>query len=249
MFTSSAAYIGACIHLQNLKVTPRWEMALRRHSELSDAHAGGGGGPGVASTSLSMAEAREMGILPSSRDIGALPPPPLLLPLPALPCTPDQAREGVKPLVKILEGIEPYWRVGGRVDRIRAMWREIEGSDLLPSAQVRASPSARIPGPPSMPVMGLDAGHHYHYQQQQQQHLPAPQRHHPHQHHHPSSQSPPHPPMHYRQPSLPTMSIEAISNGSQVSAVGPPPLPLLPPPPVPPFSMTMSSRMPPPPRP
>ncbi|KAJ2742097.1 hypothetical protein GGI20_004726 [Coemansia sp. BCRC 34301] len=240
MFTSSAAYIGACIHLQNLKVTPRWEQAIRRHTE-AVAKLGGD------STLRSMAEARDMGILSSPQDLGALPPPPPPS-LPALPCTPDQAREGVKPLVKILEGVAPYWRVGDRVDRIRAMWREIEGSDLLPSAQVLTSPSARIPGPPPMLVPGLDQGY------QHQQRSPVPPRHHHHHH-----QSPPFPPIHHRQSSLSSISIAALSNDShqqlppsirsrQLSVVGPP----LPPPP-PPSAMMVSSHqhtgMPPPPRP
>ncbi|KAJ2489647.1 hypothetical protein IWW47_005232, partial [Coemansia sp. RSA 2052] len=235
MFTSAAAYAGAYIHLQNLKVTPRWDLAIRRHGEavakLGEAHGGVGANP------LSMAEPRDMGM----QDIGALPPPPPP-PLPALPCTPDQAREGVKPLVRILEGIAPYWRVGGCVDRIRAMWREIEGSDLLPSAQVLASPSARIPGPPPMPqppmpVPGLDAAQRHYWAQhqqyqQQQQHSPVPSHHHRHHHHHrPPSQSPPLPPIHHRQSSLSSMSIAALSNDSQSihsrrqSAVGPPPPP------------------------
>ncbi|KAJ2100782.1 hypothetical protein IW146_009481, partial [Coemansia sp. RSA 922] len=272
MFTCSAAYIGACIHLQNLKVTPRWELAIRRHNEamakLSDARAT----RGVGIASSSMAEDRDVGMLSSPQDIGVLPPPPPP-PLPALPCTPDQAREGVKTLVKILEGISPYWRVGSRVDRIRTMWREIEGSDLLPSAQVLASPSARIPGPPPMPMpqhpmpttpmSGMETG-------QWVQRSPASSRHH--RQHRPPSQSPQPPPpplLHHQQPppppppqqplyNNPNMSIAAISSdlstqppsmpihSRQPSAVGP-----LPPPSS--SMMMMSSRqnigMPPPSRP
>ncbi|KAJ2862447.1 hypothetical protein GGH94_004273 [Coemansia aciculifera] len=269
MFTCSAAYIGACIHLQNLKVTPRWELAIRRHNEamakLSDARAT----RGVGITSSSMAEDRDMGMLSSPQDIGVLPPPPPP-PLPALPCTPDQARDGVKTLVKILEGISPYWRVGSRVDRIRTMWREIEGSDLLPSAQVLASPSARIPGPPPMPMpqppmpstpmSGMETG-------QWVQRSPVSSRHH--RQHRPPSQSPPPPPppiLHHQQPppqslyNNSSMSIAAISSdlpaqppsmpvhSRQPSAVGP-----LPPQPSSSSMMMMSSRqnigMPPPPRP
>ncbi|KAJ2415038.1 hypothetical protein GGI10_001967 [Coemansia sp. RSA 2530] len=208
MFTCSAAYAGACIHLQNMKVTPRWESASRLHDEaaakLNDARAMRG--VGVASSSLA-----------GDRDIGALPPPPPQ-PLPALPCTPDQAREGVKTLAKILEGISPYWRVGGRVDRIRTMWREIEGSELSLSAQALTSPSARIPGPlpipvPQPPVPGMEAG-------QWMQRSPVSPRYH--RQHRPLSQSPPppQPPHQHRQqqppqPSYnnPGMSIAALSSG------------------------------------
>ncbi|KAJ2818211.1 hypothetical protein GGI24_005165 [Coemansia furcata] len=267
MFTSSAAYIGTCIHMQNLRVTPRWEMAIRRHNEataqLSDVRAA----RGVGSTS-SLPEDRDMGILSNPQDIGALPPPPPP-PLPALPCTPDQAREGVKTLVRILEGISPYWRVGSRLDRIRTMWRETEGSDLLPSAQVLASPSARIPGQPPIPVpqppmpntpmSGIEAG-------KWTQRSPVPPHHH--RQHHPPSQSPPppflHHPQHQSSYNNPGMSVAALSSdlpaqpssapihSRQPSAVGPPPLP--PPLPLPASSQTMLSShqhigMPPPPRP
>ncbi|KAJ2734703.1 hypothetical protein IW152_002146 [Coemansia sp. BCRC 34962] len=214
MFTCSAAYTGACIHLQNMKVTPRWESAIRLHDEaaakLNDARAMHG--VGIALSSL--AGDRDIGLLSSPQDIGALPPPPPQ-PLPPLPCTPDQAREGVKTLAKILEGISPYWRVGSRVDRIRAMWREIEGSELSLSAQTLASPSARIPGPlpipaPQPPVPEMEAG-------QWMQRSPVSPRYH--RQHRPLSQSPPPPLQHHQQqppqPSYnnPGMSIAALSSG------------------------------------
>ncbi|KAJ2851979.1 hypothetical protein GGI22_005223, partial [Coemansia erecta] len=93
MFTYSAAYTGAYIHMQNLKLLPRWEEAARGQSEAAakanEMRAVGNAGMG------SSGDERDLGILP----------PPLPPRLPSPPCTPDKARDGVKPLVKILESI------------------------------------------------------------------------------------------------------------------------------------------------
>ncbi|KAJ2879984.1 hypothetical protein FB639_002945, partial [Coemansia asiatica] len=131
LFTCSAAYVGAFVHLQNLRLTPRWRLAAQRHgdavsksSEMRALH-----GAGASAMAAGLGDERDLGLLADPQDIGALPPqlPP---PLPPPPCTTEQAREGVKPLVKILESISPYWRVSGHVAKLRSLWREIEGSEL-----------------------------------------------------------------------------------------------------------------------
>ncbi|KAJ2462465.1 hypothetical protein GGI02_005456, partial [Coemansia sp. RSA 2322] len=148
MFTTSAAYTGAYIHLLNLKLAPRWELAIRQqHSEAvasvhESASVPGHGG----SSALFSTPSREMGG-------GALQMPPP-------PCAPDQAREGVKPLLRILDDMSPYWRVSKYVDRIRTMWRETTGTaDLLPlPSQTLSSPLARIPGPVTAPPATTTGG-------------------------------------------------------------------------------------------
>ncbi|KAJ1862608.1 hypothetical protein LPJ73_000717 [Coemansia sp. RSA 2703] len=151
LFTCTAAYVGAFIHLQNLRLIPRWELSIQRHSEavaknneMRSMHATGPSSmPGVG-----MGDERGIGLLPDPQDIGALPPqlPPSL---PPLPCTQEQAREGFKPLVRILEGISPYWRVSTQVAKLREMWREVDGAELdsnrtpkrLPSRSLSLSPN------------------------------------------------------------------------------------------------------------
>ncbi|KAJ1964072.1 hypothetical protein GGI12_001663 [Dipsacomyces acuminosporus] len=188
MFTCSAAYIGACIHLQNMKLTPRWEEALRLHNE-AVSKANEMRMPQGTGSSMGGAEAREMGLLSDPQDVGALPPP-MPAPLPPPPCTPAQAREGVKPLLKILEGISPYWRVSGHVDKIRKAWRAVEGYDLpQPSDAGSGStgsgmPAISAPASSSVPVptSAQESGYWMHSQplsqQQQQQQQPLLQSHH-----------------------------------------------------------------------
>ncbi|KAJ1996378.1 hypothetical protein GGI25_000442 [Coemansia spiralis] len=132
MFTCFAAYTGAFIHIQNLRLTPRWEDAVQCYNE-------------AAAKANDMRTSGNTGMVAGAgdgRDLGILPPPlPPQLPVP--PCTPEQAREGVRPLVKMLEGMVPYWRVSGHIAKLRSMWREIEGSEL-PSAPL-SSPPMRAP--------------------------------------------------------------------------------------------------------
>ncbi|KAJ2232964.1 hypothetical protein IWW45_004567 [Coemansia sp. RSA 485] len=139
MFTCSAAYAGAFIHLQNLRLAPQWALAVQRHSdavaksnELRALHDSG---------ATALADDRDLGLLSDPHDIGALPPqlPP---PLPLPPCSADQARDGVKPLVRILDGISPYWRVTSHVAKLRALWRDIEGAEL--SLAPAAVPDQRL---------------------------------------------------------------------------------------------------------
>ncbi|KAJ2512627.1 hypothetical protein H4217_006786, partial [Coemansia sp. RSA 1939] len=186
MFTCSAVYIGAFIHMQNIKLIPRWEEAARGQDKTA-AKAGemrrGVGDVGM----VSGVDERDLGILP----------PPLPPRLPSPPCALDKARDGVKPLVKILEGMAPYWRVSGHIAKLRSMWRDVEGTDLPtdplssppirapvhaypPSAPVSsAMPSGQAPAPPHpMPMSATDHGQWTH-----SQHPPA--MHHQRQHQHP----------------------------------------------------------------
>lgn len=119
MFTSAAAYIGAYIHLQNMKITPAWQEGIRRHGEaIAKAN-------DMQSSSLSAA-------VGSGGDLGGgTLPPPLPPALPALPCIPEQAYSSVKPLVKILENACSYWHASSYLDRVCKMWREIVGSELV----------------------------------------------------------------------------------------------------------------------
>ncbi|KAJ1734991.1 hypothetical protein LPJ61_000778, partial [Coemansia biformis] len=85
-FTCAAAYIGACIHLSNQHIIPRWEEALQGcGEEAAKAHG----------------HSTDPGMPPRLDDSRALPPP---------PCTVDQAREGAKPLETILDGMSSFWK-------------------------------------------------------------------------------------------------------------------------------------------
>ncbi|KAJ1827809.1 hypothetical protein LPJ56_001460 [Coemansia sp. RSA 2599] len=192
MFTCSAAYVGAFIHLQNLRLSPRWRLAAQRHgdavSQSSEMRALQGAG--AAAMAAGLGDGRDLEMLGDPQDIGALPPqlPP---PLPPPPCTAEQARESVKPLVKILEGISPYWRVSGHVAKLRSLWREIEGAELSyaptgPSDQRPwAGPAHPHPHPhPQSPPYPLSHSHPHslHHSQRRQAHqatagLPPPALH------------------------------------------------------------------------
>ncbi|KAJ1906892.1 hypothetical protein LPJ81_001092 [Coemansia sp. IMI 209127] len=198
MFTYSAAYTGAYIHMQNLKLVPRWEEAARGQS-----------GAAAKANELRAVGNVGMGSSGDEQDLGILPPPmPPRLPSP--PCTPDKAREGVKPLVKILESIVPYWRVSSHVARLRSMWRDIEGSEL-PTAPL-ASPPMRAPThvhPPTAPVgsgtvsgqaiaplhpMPMSSTDHGQWGHNQAPKVMSPPKLHP--PHYPGQQPPPPPPPH-----------------------------------------------------
>ncbi|KAJ1725400.1 hypothetical protein LPJ53_000438 [Coemansia erecta] len=171
LFTCTAAYVGAYIHLQNLRLIPRWELSIQRHSEavaknneMRSMHAAGSS----SMAGVGLGDERGIGLLPDPQDIGALPPqlPPSL---PPLPCTQEQAREAVRPLVRILEGISPYWRVSAQVAKLREMWRDVDGTEL------DSNPS------PTVPSQRQWSGH------QMQPPVPSYSHHlhpHPHQQHH-----------------------------------------------------------------
>ncbi|KAJ2551659.1 hypothetical protein EV175_003610, partial [Coemansia sp. RSA 1933] len=141
MFTCSAAYAGAFIHMQNLKLIPRWEEAARGHSETA-----------AKANEMRIAGDVAMASGRDEQDLGFLPPP-LPPPLPSPPCALNKARDGVKPLVKLLESIMPYWSVSGHVSRLRQMWRDVEGSELpiAPLTSPPMRPSAHV-YPPTAPV-------------------------------------------------------------------------------------------------
>ncbi|KAJ1668267.1 hypothetical protein EV178_000612 [Coemansia sp. RSA 1646] len=202
MLTCTAAYAGAFIHMQNLKLVPRWEEAARGQSEAA-----------AKANEMRAVGDVEMGSGRGEQDLGMLPPP-LPPQLPSPPCTADKAREGVKPLVMILESIVPYWRVSGHVSKLRTIWRDIEGSELptapLTSPPIRAPahihpPSApaggwMAPGQPSapshpMPMSSTDYGQWGHSQSPAMVHPPQPQQsHYPGQQPQLSQQQQPHPP-------------------------------------------------------
>ncbi|KAJ2080204.1 hypothetical protein H4R24_003254 [Coemansia sp. RSA 988] len=160
MFTSSAAHIGACIHLYNLALVPRWEESVRcqsdamaKTSEMRRLHVGGAVqalGPSDAAMPVCTPNSADSGMLPDTQDIGALPP---QLPLP--PCTQEQAREGIRPLLKTLESMSSYWQVSAYITRIHSMWRDIEDKDHLPVHTMSLSPrrlSTQTLTPTSHPV-------------------------------------------------------------------------------------------------
>ncbi|KAJ2315078.1 hypothetical protein H4R23_001905, partial [Coemansia sp. Cherry 401B] len=155
MFPCLAVYTAACIHLHNLRLTPRWEEAARSHHEAAvkanEARVLQSNGTGRMPGPDDGVEPG-LGMLPNPQDVGVLPPPP-----PPAPCTPDQAREGIKPLVRLLEGMSQFWRVSGYVAKIHSMWRDIEGNDPLPSQSLPpppARPQAHAPPPGAMPTAG-----------------------------------------------------------------------------------------------
>ncbi|KAJ2667242.1 hypothetical protein IW148_000344 [Coemansia sp. RSA 1199] len=215
MFACMSAYTGACIHLHNLKIVPRWEEAIRcyheaaaKTSEIHTLHVSGVGrmaGPGDVGMAACGPNDSDLGMLPNQQAIGTLPPP-----LPALPCTSDQAREGVRPLVRILEGMSQYWRVSGYVSRIHSMWRDIEGSELS-SAQTLpppVRPSAHAPLPTAMSATGLPPRPVPMSAQEQWSHAHAPPRSPPYGHmvgsHVSRSHGPQHYPQHHQYPSAPS---------------------------------------------
>ncbi|KAJ2825709.1 hypothetical protein IWW50_002727, partial [Coemansia erecta] len=210
MFACVSVYTGACIHLHNLKLTPRWEEAVRCYHEAAaqanEMHAQQGGsaghmvGPGDVAVTACGLNDPDIGMLPNPQNIAALPPP-----LPTPPCTPDQARQGVKPLVRILEGMSQYWRVSGYVTKIHSMWRNTEGSELSlaqtlpppvrPSAHAPLATAMSAAGPAPRPVP-MSAQEQWSYA-----HAPPPAPRSPPYGHMPGSHVPHHYPQHHHHPS------------------------------------------------
>ncbi|KAI9475177.1 fungal-specific transcription factor domain-containing protein [Coemansia mojavensis] len=160
MFACMAVYSGACVHLHNLKLTPCWVNAAQSyHDAVSKASNSQSlqtkmsahlASPNDSSMAGGGTSDPDLCMLPSTSDISALPPP-----LPPPPCTPEQAREGIKPLVRMLEKLSQYWCVSGFVSKIHSMWKDIESSEVSlsqplppPSAMTAAGTSSR-PAPMS----------------------------------------------------------------------------------------------------